>query len=324
MKKQLPLLFLILLVSGCTIPGTDIDIPFLPDVFGSSAIGTSDIIVIKQLSAYPEKIREDQTIRLTAYIQNVGTAVGTKGDVDNVEVNLYDFCTGVFEIQETTCAGVGGSGSTCKTGKMHPKETKEVSWLLKPKAPLKIETPCTLKISAGYEFETTVLSTINFISADELKRQMESGSYKTKTSTQIASEGPVKPSIKVLEPQPIPVPQGGGKTLITFEIADRGSGFVPQSENKYKLWVKELTYTYDNKGKCIFPTDNQKDKEVPFGSNKQEQITLMREKSSIINCDLEKPPVEKERSDNVKITINYDYEVRKEKKVTVTPLPERL
>jgi hypothetical protein len=150
---------------------------------------------------------------------------------------------------------------------------------------------------------------------------IEDGSFKTKTSVQTTGEGPVKPNIKVLEQQPIPAKaSSSGNAIIEFEISDRGSGFVTQKiespQTKYDLWVTEMEYTNKNSGSsCRFP---EEDKDTPFSSVRK-QITLMREKSSIITCKLAKPPVSKERMDNMRMAIEYLYEVRKEKKVTLLP-----
>jgi len=311
MKHLLLTIFLILLMSGCVIPGTNIELPF--NLGGKTDI--SDVVVIKQLNAYPEKIKSDQTIRFVAYIENRG-----KETVENVVVNLYDYCVGVFETPNAVCSGGESQATSCKIEKLYPKEIKEVYWILKPKSGIKLETPCTLKVSVTYPYKTTTLSTINFISEQEQRRLIETNAFRTKSSTQIRGEGPVKVNINVLEPQPIPVHEGGGGTTsITFEIINRGSGFLVQEtkdeKQLYHLWVEDISYTNDNKGVCTFSDENG---EQSLGKMNR-QITLMRDRSSTITCDLEKPFVEKERTDNIIIVIRYEYEIRKEKKVTVLP-----
>ena len=64
----------ILLVSGCTIPGTDIEIPFLSDWFGPAVEqDTADVVVISSLRAIPDTVVPGQTFRIVSYIQNKGS-----------------------------------------------------------------------------------------------------------------------------------------------------------------------------------------------------------------------------------------------------------
>ncbi|MEM5871580.1 MAG: hypothetical protein QW051_01770, partial [Candidatus Aenigmatarchaeota archaeon] len=131
-EKIITLLLISLLIftSGCTIPGTDIEIPFLPDIFGggmSVKEQRDDVIIIDKLDALPSKtVRSGQTIRLRAVIKNLQQPVYSP--IDNVTIQLYNYCD-MFKVEGEICTGgdipsdKDGDGSYECTIRMLPLQT---------------------------------------------------------------------------------------------------------------------------------------------------------------------------------------------------------
>ncbi|MBL7205968.1 MAG: hypothetical protein ISS36_00035 [Candidatus Aenigmarchaeota archaeon] len=323
MHKTILILTLVsvILVSGCVIPGTSIEIPGLPDIFGVQS-EKSDVITIKSLNAYPSKITSSQEIRLIAYIENSGKE--TVGNLDvrgesGVTINLYDYCVGLFEIEDGDINCPSGSeklNSDTEKGCWIPKflalETKEVDWILKPRE-VELETPCDVKVSVTYPYETVSLTTIHFINENEYQRQLEEGSFKSRSSSIIQGEGPIKALLKVLDQQPIPTTRDIFAS--SLEVSNKGSGFVAVKDDGEKrdhmIFLESLKY------------DNSDEKDVCFKDifeDNDYQIQLIQGRtSSKMTCELKQPTgVEKELTKTAEINIKYLYELRKEKKVSVT------
>lgn len=309
----LPIIFVIT-VSGCIIPGTGIELPGIPDVFNFGVkVERADVIVIRSLNAYPDKITADQELRLVAYIQNRGKeTVGrlNVGGQTGIKVSLYDHCVGLFDDIQVTCPGSKQDDTGCVINELLPMEIKKIDWILKP-SQVELETQCNLKISVTYPYNTTSITTIHFISQNELQRQLEEGSYKPRGSLIVQGEGPIKALVSVLDQQPIPITENKDFKVV-LEVSNRGSGFVARNEDgkdkerRQLLFLEKLDYGGDQRENCNF-------------REKDYRITLIRGKSSVTTCTLKKPDqVEKELTKTLEITVKYLYEIRKEKKVTIT------
>src|SRR3989338_8189167 len=90
------LVALVVVVSGCT---------GLPDIFGGGGVSyANDIVVIRELTAVPSTIGKRQTVKVLAYVENVGDkSIGDAGTGSSIpgriEVTLYDFCEGLFTLE---------------------------------------------------------------------------------------------------------------------------------------------------------------------------------------------------------------------------------
>lgn len=106
MKKAFAVVALLLVVfsSGCTVPGLDIEIPGIPDLFGGMNVQEqrNDIITIDLLDAIPSAtVRSGQSIRLRAVAKDLQKSEYSA--IDDVEIALYNTC-GMFSVRENRAA----------------------------------------------------------------------------------------------------------------------------------------------------------------------------------------------------------------------------
>ena len=255
MRKLVPILVLLLVFSsGCTVPILNIQIPGLPDIpgFGDTVVQhENDIIIIDSFEAYPDEIDAGGTTKLVAYIENVGDAT-----VENVQVDLFDYCQGLFTPRVLTCGpeelpilpgddptSPGHQGYTkCQIERILPKQKVPVMWsVCQNRAdPLKVRTVCPpdgMKMSVRYEYTTSAITTISFMSLSEMQRQMIERTYDTTNSYIGLGQGPIKPMLTVEDKQPIPVftvlPENPGytnsnvndaRTVLMLQLKNMGSG----------------------------------------------------------------------------------------------------
>lgn len=313
----------LIFISGCTIPGTGINIP-LP---GFGVISQeNDIVVITRLTAIPDTVTAPQQIRLRATIQNQGdkefapekkeTTISTSKDP--IRVELFDYCQGLFEtVIIDKCpredGGVtGDSQTTCSITHLLPNEIKEVTWTLIPKESTKLITPCDLKVSVTYPYTTSGLTTINFINSEEHEDQLARGSFRSSSSIISLGQGPMKAWYEVKDQQPIPAvsiksTQQDPKIPITLIIDNRGTGFVKEAQ---------VTVVDTNIFGEIFNVVNQK---CPFEPGKP--INLIQDEREL-PCwvkHLSDGQVPKETTHQLTVDISYLYEFRKQVRATVEP-----
>jgi hypothetical protein len=243
MRKLTPLvLILVLLGSGCTVPILNIEIPGLPDIpgFGGPTViqYEHDIVVIQSLEAVPAEIDAGQTTKIVAYIKNLGD----KTIEDPVNVELYDYCQGLFKTPMVMCEGREYADTKCEIKRMLPDEIVRVSWTLEQQDAnqVKLRTICPpdgMKVSVEYDYTTSGLSTISFISKAELERTLEERTQKSTESYIVVGQGPIKPYLTVEDKQPIPV-YSGARTMLQLVIKNMGSG---QLSSKFTEGGREYT-----------------------------------------------------------------------------------
>lgn len=310
MKRLLLLMpvILVLLTSGCTIPGTGINIPFIPDLFGQQTIEyTDDIVIIRNLQVTPSTtINEDQTLNVYADVQSLEKA---GRQTISVDVEMYDYCTNLFQgiAEDKThaeCPDTPAEKDKLKcTITLLPQETKTVKWVLKPdKNIIDLTSMCNLKIKAGYAYETKTITQITYINSQELAAKIRRGESWQIQGTSVIGEGPVKPYLKVEDNQPV---SAESQASVSLTIKNVGFGYVTGSE------VKDYSLDFGNFGKeenCN--TD---------GNYKK----LIGKETSPLMCTLKAPEdtsIEIEKTFDLKATISYDYEFRKDVQVTIQPI----
>jgi len=214
MKNFLPVaLVLVALSSGCTIPGLGLEIPGLPDIPGLGGPTVvqyeHDIIIIKSLEAVPNEIDSGQTAKILAYIENRGDKT-----VNGVEVDLYDYCKGLFTPKVITCPGQATldvqDQTKCVIDRMLPGEIVPVIWTVCQNRadPVKVRTVCPsdgMKMLVRYPYSTTSLTTISLISLEEMQRELIERTYASEESYIAVGQGPIKPYLTVEDKQPVPV-----------------------------------------------------------------------------------------------------------------------
>ena len=303
----------LLLISGCTVPGTEIEIPFLPNIFGPKVVSyENDILVIKDMEALPNEVAPGQQAKIVVYVENVGSEPMPLDDVGgDIEIELYDYCPGLFELNGPAAYKITSQE------KILPGETKMFSWFLRAKEDVKLRTTCPpdgVKVRVKYPYKTTSLTTISFIDYTEMQRRIEEGKFQTKESYIVLGEGPVKPYVTVEDRQPIPV--GGGEsgsqsetTVLGFQLKNRGSGFVTDS----KVPVEKITIRSSNPdiGGPLFDCIRNKVREFRF---------IHKETSKLLCGDIQIPSKDEiEFTEHVEVSVEYEYEFRKSVVLGVRP-----
>lgn len=310
----LPIL-LIILTSGCTMPG-GFCIPGL--TCGATVEETHDVIVIESLQALPNNVPPGGTIQLVAIVSNKADMNAEIKTIDEVQVELYDYCSGLFEV----------TGDLKKTEENFLRgEKRQVEWTLKakPKSQVPVKTECNLRILARYKYSTTSITTLHLIDYTEMQRRINEGTYSEVGSYISVGYGPIKPYIRVEGTQPIPVTDDEIGTTLSFQIINRGNGFL--SAQNGEVPATGAAITKENNGIKISGLDtftenvakkiNECNKIIP-----KEGLKLIKGESTKIPCTLQgnfgKVPVESTKT--LKAEVNdYYYEFRDSIKVTVEP-----
>ncbi|MBN2043227.1 MAG: hypothetical protein JW754_05495 [Candidatus Aenigmarchaeota archaeon] len=241
----LPAIMVLVLVSGCTIPGTTIDIPFIPNFFGPNIQEeTHDVIVIQNLQAIPSaEVRSGQTVTLRAFIKNQqNPELGPKG---NVKIVLYNTCE-LFDVDTRSSFCTMGkevsmqkdqiSGAYyCTIEKMFPQSTAVAEWSLKARD-VKVQTPCRIGIMAQYTYFTPTTYRITFINKQELERLVTQGKSAGVSGIEgVAGEGPVKTFMEVPNQPIVYDTNDGGSGILSLWIENKGFGqlAIPSRANIY-------------------------------------------------------------------------------------------
>jgi hypothetical protein len=237
-------LILVVLSSGCTVPILDIEIPFLPDIFGGMTVREQrhDVVSIERLEAIPSTtVRSGQSIRLRAIVKNLQDP--EYAPIDNITVQLYNYC-GMFDVTGEFCSGTtapqdNGVGIYECSLRMHPQSTALVEWKLQAKE-INVETPCKIGVLAKYNYTTYSTTSVTFVNKAEYSRLVSEGKSFSETGVASIGEGPVKPYIEVLN-QPIVIdasqgiaPQNAGSGIMSFWIENKGGGILELDEASTK------------------------------------------------------------------------------------------
>jgi hypothetical protein len=328
-------LVLIVVTSGCTVPGTGITIPFIPDFFGDEIIEYEhDVLVIRSIRAVSSTIVPGQTFRIIVDIENTG-----KDTINDAEVKLYDWCSSVFTINQASDGSTVRSAGSSKQGdlsmiklsKILPSEIKEVYWELKSSSKIDIKTICPqdgMKVYVKYTYTTGSTTTIELINDNELQKLLEEGKFSATQSVISVDYGPIKPYLTVEDQQPIP--QGSGSTVIGIQIENRGNGFLSDYTISHdNVEIKLPNYlTPLNPSECTFKDTGKKEGTMKIYEPK-EDIRLIKGKSPKLLCEVKIPPYGNpptglliERTATIRgemVVKNYNYEFRGSAAVVVDP-----
>ncbi len=298
----IPLLAAVVLLSGCSI---------FPGSGGGTGVKVSDVIVLKSLDVYPSTtVKSNQDIRIVTYVENQGSEkIPLQGQTGEVIVNLFDYCADKFDIT-VNCAGTTtNDASTCNVGNLLPKESKEVSWVLRPKNVGDLGVSCDLKASVEYSYKTRGETSISFINSQEMQRQIERGEFRSVNSQTNKGNGPVKVFVQVEDRQPIPT-SSTGTVPIVLKVVNEGRGFVVGNNVSLKS-TNILGSDFYGVENCLFDDQNLPDKNIELRKGIRE-----------LSCDLNLPQddnVVKEITKFMDAEIEYNYEFRSNIKVTVKP-----
>jgi len=347
MMKLLPfLLVFVLLASGCTIPVLNIEVPGLPDIFGGPTVVQyeNDIVIINSLEAVPAEVDAGQTTKIIAYITNKGDrAVGNTDDTKGgkVSIELYDYCSGLFTVEQSssTCRGraMTSAGFKCEIDKLLPGETVPVVWTLKQQGSIKLKTVCPpdgIKVSVRYPYKTRSLTTISFISQDELQRTLEERTMKSSESYIVAGQGPIKPYITVEDKQPIPV-FSGARSVLALQISNKGTGYLVSEVTSSGSGTGATAGTTKtiaipkDKVEITWPADGMKSvaEDCKFSgsttSRPSDDVKLIGKDSSKMLCKVDlsdlATKVTKTTTRHMEVSVEYEYMFTKSVLVTVNP-----
>ena len=321
---MLSVLVLTVFVSGCTMPGTDIQLPCFPPFCGTQVIEErADIVTIKSLNIFPSKAAPGQQVRLVAYIQNMDKHDKIPqpglGSNEKISVELYDYCEGMFNNIEVSCDGTQNNHKKkCEGIELLPQEIKEIDWTMTV-ADLPLKTQCELKVRVHYPYKTTSMTTVYFINHDEMQRQLEEGTFRQRDSLISKGPGPIKAYLTLLDQQPIPIKDKEGTSALSLEIENRGDGFPKKTNDggkKYDILKDKVTlklpeqFKLQTNGNCGFQNNKPK-----------ESINLIKGKSSKIVCpvNFKNMNVPLESSMHMTVDVEYGYEFRKSVLFRVEP-----
>ena len=246
------ILVLVMLSSGCTVPVLNVQIPGIPDIpgFGGTTVveHEHDVLIIKSMEIVPDVVDAGQVTRVVAYLQNVGDST-----LENVEVDLYDYCEGLFIPKLISCPNrAAGSDSLhrqdttkCVVGEILPNQIVPVTWSVcqNTAAPVTVKTVCPpdgFKMYAEYNYKTSSITTISLIALSVLQQELIERTHKSTGSYIALGQGPIKPVITVEDKQPIPVfnimpgidtsssrtdtDVPNSRTVLKFQVKNYGSG----------------------------------------------------------------------------------------------------
>ena len=293
----------ILLVSGCIMPGTGIEIPFIPDFFGPDTKSyENDVIIIDSITAIPPEIAPGQRTKILIYVKN-----RIAKEIKDVNVELFDYCQGSLKLADS-------ASQEQAIDRLLGGEIREVSWDLEAEEGIKLVNTCTkdgVKVRAKYKFTTPSTTTISFIDEVEMQRRREAGSFRNIQSNIVLGEGPLKPILTVEDAQPVST--GSKITVIALQIENKGSGFVKDSK------VPTSSIQFESKG---FPSLASQMKAC-IDKLEAKELKLIQRKTPKIPCKIDIPAEvagKIESSDTISVTVaDYDYEFRNNALVTVRP-----
>ncbi len=329
MKKLTPLaLILVLLGSGCTVPILNIQIPGLPDIpgWGGPIVVQyeHDIVIIESLEAIPAEIDAGQSTRLVAYIKNIGDKPIEKP----IKVELYDYCKGLFETPKVLCNGNTRDGTECEIKRMLPFETVRISWTLEQedKDKVKLRTVCPpdgMKVSVEYEYTTSGLSTISFISKPELERTLEERTAMSTDSYIVVGQGPIKPYLTVEDKQPVPV-YDGARTMLQLVIKNAGTG---QLSSKFTEGGNEFVGLPGPSSIKVTGIGagglKPLDADCKIEGNVKENVRLIGKESPPYQCRIDltglKDEITKTGTRHLEVEVDYKYMFTKSVQVVVNP-----
>lgn len=284
---------LVVLASGCTIPGLD----FLFPGGGANYDGSIDLIVINSLSAVPSSVSKGQTLTLYADVQNL-EKLG-KGD-KKVTIHLYDYCSNLFTLNDPTA-------SNPRIEEVGPQEINTVKWTLTAKDTINLKTMCTMKVRAEYPAETNVITNVALMSESERDRRLRTGESLTiSAQSPTIGAGPIKPFIQVEDPQPVVYYDANTPIRLSVQLKNVGSGFVAGDG---KINPDALTID-DTEGLDLTECDGIFAK----------PIELVKKESPKKICEI-KPNKEVgiQETRTIRGSVGYTYEFRKEVNVIVNP-----
>jgi hypothetical protein len=289
--------------------------------------------VIESLQALPSNVAPGGNIQLVAIVSNVADINAEISEKIPVDVELYDYCSGLFDVSPTK--EVGGIKKAIQTIELLRGEKEQVEWTLtaKPKSQVPVKTECNLKVLARYPYATKSITTLHLIDHTEMQRRINEGTYSEVGSYISVGYGPIKPYIRVEGTQPISVVNNKVDTVISLQIINKGRGFLTTKDGKTD--PKNPTGPSIKKDMIIITGVDDFAKEIKGTLEECKNSKIDDKGLKLINGESTKIPCEitDANANNVPVESTktliaqvgewdkkpYYYEFRKEIKVTVEP-----
>ncbi len=290
-------LVLVVLISGCSIPG-----------FGPGVSGTSDVLSIESLVAEPSPVKSTQTLLLKAEIKNNG-----KDPKEGVLVKLTNPCTGgspgwFKDAVRVDCGKGAIDGLECANLNFVGGVSKTITWTLQA-AETKTRLPdCEFAVSVLYSHKSESVVPLSFIPSTETAK-----SVSIQGSEVI---GPLKAYAEVDEDQPIKGnsnPSAQQYVTVEVNIDNMGSGF-PKDNKIPTIQLKfEPGPLISKSDECEAQTKTTPNIEFEDGKTNPLQCKLLIPSDAEINSN---PSL---RTVALKTILSYEYEVRDTTKIRVEP-----
>lgn len=309
-------LILIMFISGCTIPGTNIVIPFLPNLWGPTTVEyENDILIIKNLQISPSTVvKSQQPFLIYADIENLDRPekgpLPPSGSDDKIYVRLFDYCTNLMDEVKVKCPDENEKvGDECEIEKIYPKEVKTITWTLTPKD-LDLEQSCELRLKVMYNYSTDAITHISFINDAELQNRIRRGESYQVAGSETRGEGPVKPYLRVESQQPI---SDASQGQISLQVRNVGAGFVPGNKISSEVVVVETDDKLDIKR---IDDDGVAREECKLTGDR---LNLVNKETSPVFCFATRPEINVLQTFPITTSIEYGYEFRDSIMVRILP-----
>lgn len=304
----LVMLLAVVILSGCTIPGTGIVLPF-PDMGG--VVGGSGVIIKSFVPAF-STVRSGEELDFMLTMQNVGTV-----KAGNVQVMLLGLDTwGMGAKDEATfCTWVDGIDAA-NTKINSPGETVNCEISRKaPDVPIGLTTTFSPKIRVNYAYRTDLVKSITFASIQELKSMKVRG-VSPPMSTTSQTNGPIRFDIK--SGPPIKVSDSSAEFPLTITVTNVGGGVVYIDNSFGQSMFNDNKNVGENKINLVVTGGTNLD----VGDCDGKEVELWQGKSNTIICDATFNP-SRERDFGIQertltLTASYSYQIDKVTSISVT------
>lgn len=248
------ILIFIVLISGCIVPGTDIDIPDF-GLFGKQPVKEfrHDVIGITSILVTPSRyIKGGETINLRVFLKNFQKPeFSPKNDIS---VKIFNDCQ-LFEDKKLVYCPGNKNEDVCEIDNFYPQSEKSVVWEMKAKD-INVETSCDIGISVEYKHNSHTTTQVVYLNKEEYERLVLQGRGSEKKGIMFVGEGPIKAYLEFPDQPIIVSEENKGRSIAYFWIENKGTGIV--SGNKVE--IKHININSKN----IESEDNKEIKECFF------------------------------------------------------------
>lgn len=313
MKKTILTLFLIIAISGCTMPGALEQL--MPGYTEQEVKELSpDVLTIKSLTVIPPPpINADDQFSVSFIIANLDEIK----DVENTSYQLFD---------SGLCNHVSGNDPyNYFFGDFVPLEERFFEWTFN--APTNddiahLSTKCPIRFKVNYDMDSTSQIDLSVITDERLKELQRAGESISFIPTLTLGRGPLKVKISFGASMPIraSTKDKAIKLPIYLVIEDKGTGLYTKVPDG-KLTLK-IHSDFDRIGKDCDKFNYVTTSEGYSYYTNNDPISIIRKKSPQLKCSFNSSSnVDFEKTYYITAYLNYNYTITGETEVTINPTP---